>query len=129
MDNPDTIKIAGAAAEGFIHTTFPYDPYMEVMNEQAQAFTDAWKKANPDKAPNVNAALGYASYLMIYDAIQKAGAATPEAITKGLAATKDLPSPLGLLTLDEDHNAHMPVGIIEIKDGKRVYIGEIQPVE
>jgi len=127
MDNPATIEIAGAAAEGFLHTTFPYEPEMPNMNEQAKAFTEAWKKAYPDKEPNVNAALGYTSYVMIVEAIKKAGEATPAAITTALAGTKDLPTPLGLLTLDQDHNPAMPVGIIEIKDGKRVYLGEIQP--
>jgi branched-chain amino acid transport system substrate-binding protein len=127
MDNPETVTIAGAAAEGFLHTTFPYDPDMTDMNAQAKAFTAAWNKANPDKGTNVNAALGYTAYVMIYDAIKKSGEATSEAITKALAATKDLPTPLGFLTLDADHNPSMPVGIIEIKNGKRVYLGEVQP--
>ena len=127
MDNPETVTIAGAAAEGFLHTTFPYDPTMPTMNEQAKKFTDAWKAANPKKDPNVNAALGYASYLMIIDAIEKAGKDDPASITAALAATKDLDTPLGKLTLDSDHNPQMPIGIIEIKDGKRVYIGEVQP--
>ena len=127
MDNPETVSIAGAAAEGFIHTSFPYDPGMPNMNDQAKAFTAAWNKAYPDKAPNVNAALGYASYVMIVDAIKRGGAATPAAVTAALAATKDLDTPLGRLTLDKEHNPEMPVGIIEIKDGQRVYLGEIQP--
>jgi branched-chain amino acid transport system substrate-binding protein len=127
MDNPETVTIAGAASEGFIHTTFPYDANMPNMNPQAKEFTDAWRAAYPDKEPNVNAALGYTSYVMITNAIERAGAATPEAITKALAETKDINTPLGLLTLDSDHNPQMPVGIIEIKDGKRVYLGEVQP--
>ena len=127
MDNPETVTIAGAASEGFIHTSFPYDPGMPDMNDQAKAFTAAWKATYPDKEPNVNAALGYVTYIMIVDAINKAGSADPAAITKALAATKDLETPLGKLTLDKDHNPQMPVGIIEIKDGKRVYVGEVQP--
>jgi branched-chain amino acid transport system substrate-binding protein len=127
MDNPETVTIAGAASEGFIHTTFPYDPGMPNMNDQAKDFTEAWNKTYPGKGPNVNAALGYAAYVMIIDAIQRGGEATPEAITTALAATKDLDTPLGRLTLDQDHNPAMPLGIIEIKNGQRVYIGEIQP--
>lgn len=127
MDNPETVSIAGEAAEGFIHTSFPYDPTMPDMNAEAKAFTEAWTKANPGKDPNVNAALGYASYVMVIDAISRAGQADPAAITTALAATKDLNTPLGLLTLDADHNPQMPVGIIEIKDGKRSYLGEINP--
>ena len=127
MDNPETVTIAGAAAEGFLHTTFPYDPTMPSMNEQAKKFTEAWQAAYPNKEPNVNAALGYASYLMLVDAIEKAGKDDSAAITTALAATKELETPLGKLTLDADHNPQMPIGIIEIKDGKRIYIGEVQP--
>ena len=127
MDNPETISIAGAAAEGFIHTTFPYSPDMPNMNDQAKAFTAAWQKAYPGKDPNVNAALGYTSYLMIVDAIKRGGEATSAAITTALAATRDLDTPLGSLTIGENNNPSMPVGIIEIKDGKRVYLGEVQP--
>ncbi|MDR1921846.1 MAG: ABC transporter substrate-binding protein [Candidatus Adiutrix sp.] len=129
MDNPETVSIAGDAAEGFIHTSFPYDSNMPDMNDEAKRFTAAWKAAYPNKEPNVNAALGYASYVMIIDALKRAGKAEPAAITTALAATKDLNTPLGLLTLDQDHNPQMPVGIIEIKDGKRVYVGEVQPAE
>ena len=127
MDNPETVKIAGAAAEGFLHTTFPYSVNMPNMSPEAKAFTDAWKAAYPDKDPNVNSALGYNAYLMMIDAIKRAGKADPEAITKALTETKDLPTPLGKLTLNETHDAEMPVGIIQIKDGKSVYLGEVTP--
>lgn len=127
MDNPETVSFAGSASEGFIHTSFPYDANMPNMNEEAKIFTEKWRATYPRKEPNVNSALGYASYTMIIKAIERAGEATPEAIAKALAETRDLPTPLGVLTLDENHNPHMPVGIIEIKNGKRVYIGEIQP--
>jgi len=127
MDNPDTVKIAGKAAEGFIHTTFPYSINMPDMSPEAQKFTDSWKATFPDKDPNVNAALGYNCYLMFMDAITRAGKADSQAVTDALAQTKDLSTPLGVLTLNENHDAEMPVGIIQIKDGKGVYLGEITP--
>lgn len=127
MDNPDTIKIGGKAVEGFMHTTFPYDLSMTTMSPEAQKFTEAWKKAFPAKDPNVNAALGYNCYFLIMDAITRAGKADPEAVTTALAATKGLATALGALTINESHDAEMPVGIIEYKDGKRVYAGEVTP--
>ncbi len=127
MDNPDTVKIAGAAAEGFINTGFPYAASMPNMSAEAKKFTDAWNAAYPDKEPNVNSTLGYTSYMMIMDAIKRAGKADNEAVTAALASIKDLPTPLGVLTINETHDAEMPIGIVEIKDGKRVYVGEVQP--
>ena len=127
MDNPDTIKIGGKAVDGFMHTTFPYDIGMANMSAEAKKFTEAWKKAYPEKDPNVNAALGYNCYFLIMDAIKRAGKADPESVTKALAETKDLATPLGSITINASHDAEMPVGIIEYKDGKRVYVGEVTP--
>lgn len=127
MDNPDTLKLGGKAAEGFLHTTFPYDPAMPNMSPVAKRFTEAWKAAYPDKETNVNGALGYNTYFLILDAIKRANSAEPKAIAKALAETKDLPTALGMLTINKTHDAEMPVGIIEYKDGKRVYVGEVTP--
>ncbi|WP_308621026.1 ABC transporter substrate-binding protein [uncultured Desulfovibrio sp.] len=127
MDNPDTVKLGGKAVEGFLHTTFPYDPTMANMSAEAKRFTEAWKKAYPDKDTNVNGALGYNCYFLILDAIKRAGKAEPEAIAKALAETVELPTALGKLSINATHDAEMPVGIIEYKDGKRVYVGEVTP--
>lgn len=130
MDNPDTVKIAGKAAEGFIHTTFPYAASMPTMSPEAKKFTDSWRVSHPNKEPNVNATLGYNCYLMFMDAITRAGAAgklDSESITAGLASIKNLATPLGTLNLNETHDAEMPVGIIQFQNGKSVYLGEITP--
>ncbi len=127
MDNPDNLKLGGKAAEGFLHTTFPYDPAMPNMSPEAKRFTEAWKAAYPDKETNVNGALGYNTYFLILDAIKRANSSDPKAIAKALAETKDLPTALGLLSINKTHDAEMPVGIIEYKDGKRVYVGEVTP--
>ncbi len=126
MDNPDTVKIAGKAAEGFLLTGFPYAPDMPNMNAEAKKFTQAWRETFK-KEPNFNSTLGYTSYMMIMDAIKRAGKADPESITAALATIKDLPTPLGVLTINATHDAEMPIGIVEYKDGKRVYVGEINP--
>jgi ABC-type branched-chain amino acid transport systems, periplasmic component len=127
MDNPETVKIGGSAVEGFLHTTFPYDMNMPNLNDAAKKFTENWKAAYPEKEPNVNAALGYTSYMMFMKAIETVGSDDREAITKALAEMKDFPTVLGMLTINATHDAEMPIGVIEIKDGKRSYLGEVQP--
>jgi branched-chain amino acid transport system substrate-binding protein len=127
MDNPDTARLAGKAAEGFLHTTFPYDPAMPSMNPEAKHFTEAWKRAYPDRETNVNGAQGYSTYLLLLDAITRAGSVEPDAIAQALATTSNLPSVMGALTINKSHDAEMPVGIITYTNGKRVYIGEVMP--
>jgi len=127
MDNPKIVEIGGAAVEGFVHTTFPYDPSMKDMSPIAKKFTENWKKAYPSKEPNVNAALGYDTYLMVLDAIKRAGKPEPAAITKALAATKGFEGVTGSTTINATHDAEKPVGLVQIKDGKKTYIGSITP--
>jgi branched-chain amino acid transport system substrate-binding protein len=127
MDNPDALTIGGSAVDGFLHTTFPYDVTMPNMSAEAKAFTEAWRASYPDKDPNVTSALGYNCYNIVLDAIPRAGSDKPEAITAALAATRDLPTALGKLTLNATHDAELPVGIIQYKDGKRRYLGEVAP--
>ncbi|EFQ23453.1 ABC transporter substrate-binding protein [Aminomonas paucivorans] len=127
MDNPDIVKIGGAAVEGFSYTTFPYDPTMKDMNPVAKKFTANWKKVFPKKDPNVNSALGYDSYMLIMDAIKRAGKAEPEAITKALASTKGFLGVTGATTINATHDAEKPVGIMQIQNGKRVFLTTVEP--
>ena len=127
MDNPEIVTLGGSAVEGFLHTTFAYDPSMPDMNEIAKEFTESWEKLYPGKVPNANSALGYDAYVLILDAIKRAGSADREAIRDALEQTKDVPTVTGMTTLDEHHNANKELGIVEIKDGKKVYIYTVRP--
>jgi branched-chain amino acid transport system substrate-binding protein len=127
MDNPKIVEIGGSAVEGFVQTTFPYDPSMKEMNKVAAQFTENWKKMYPGKEPNVNAALGYDAYMIIIDAIKRAGKADPAAISKALGETKGFEGVTGITTINATHDAEKPVGLVEIKDGKKIFVGTITP--
>lgn len=127
MDNPETVAIAGKAAEGFLHTTLPYSENMPNMSAAAQEFTKEWRAAYPDQEPNINSVLGYTSYMMFMKAIEDAGSADREKITTALTQLKGFQTPFGDMSMDENHNPKIPIGIIEIKDGKRVYLDEVKP--
>ncbi|MDR3331656.1 MAG: ABC transporter substrate-binding protein [Synergistaceae bacterium] len=127
MDNPEVVTLGGDAVEGFLHTTFAYDPSMKDMNPVAKRFTENWKAAYPDKDPNVNAALGYDAYVLIIDAIKRAGSAEPQKIRDALEATKDVLTVTGLTTLNATHDAEKELGIVEIRNGKKQFIGTVTP--
>jgi branched-chain amino acid transport system substrate-binding protein len=127
MDNPEIVTLGGDAVEGFLHTTFAYDPGMKDMNPVAQKFTENWKAKYPDKEPNVNAALGYDAFILVADAIKRAGSAEPEKIRDALEITKDVPTVTGLTTLNATHDAEKELGIVEIREGKKQFIGTINP--
>lgn len=56
----------------------------------------------------MNGALGYNCYFLIVDAIKRAGSAEPQAIAKALGETKGLPTALGTLSINKNHDAEMP---------------------
>ena len=129
MDNPEIVTLGGDAVEGFMHTTFAYDPTMSNMSAVAQHFTNAWRVFKPDKDPNVNSALGYDSYLLILDAIKRAGSTDPKAIRDALAVTKDFPAVTGITTLNPTGDAEKEVGIVKIVNGQRTFAGLINPTQ
>ena len=51
MDNPDTVKIAGKAAEGFMQTAFPYDMTMKDMNDRGQGLHGSVEEELPQQGP------------------------------------------------------------------------------
>jgi branched-chain amino acid transport system substrate-binding protein len=127
MDNPEIVTLGGDAVEGFLHTTFAYDPSMQDMNPVAQKFTENWKAEFPGKEPNVNAALGYDAYVLVVDAIKRAGSAEPEKIRDALEQAKDIPTVTGLTTMNATHDAEKELGIVEIRDGKKQFIETVTP--
>ena len=127
MDNPEIVKIGGKSVEGFSFTTFAYAPEMPKMNATQKKFTDNWKKTFPGKDPNALAACGYDSYMIIMDAIKRAGSDNPEKITAALAATKDFAGVTGNTTINATHDAEKSVGIMQIKNGKRIFLTVVDP--
>jgi branched-chain amino acid transport system substrate-binding protein len=127
MDNPEMVTLGGDAIEGFLYTGFAYAPGMKEMNPVAKKFTENWNKAFPNKDPNGNAALGYDAFLLAVDAIKRAGSADPEKIRDALEKTKDLPTVTGVTTLDKDHNPQKDIGVLEIKNAKKEFIGTVIP--
>ncbi|MDR3230377.1 MAG: ABC transporter substrate-binding protein [Synergistaceae bacterium] len=128
MDNPEIVTLGGASVEGFLHTTFAYDPSMPEMNDEAKAFTEAWEKTYPEKAPNANAAMGYDAYVLLWQAIERAGKDDPQAIRDALEATRDVPTVTGLTSFSaESHDPTKDLGIVEISGGKKSYIYTIKP--
>ncbi|MEG1836378.1 MAG: ABC transporter substrate-binding protein [Synergistaceae bacterium] len=127
MDNPEIVKIGGESVEGFSFTTFAYAAEMPEMNETQKQFTENWKKEFPGKDPNALAACGYDAYMIIANAIETANNAAPQAITDALASTKDFPGVTGLTTINATHDAEKSVGIMQIKDGKRIFLTVVNP--
>lgn len=76
------------------------------------------KKYGNDSEPTSNAALGYDSYLLAINAINRANSKKPEDIRKALSELSDVRGATGVFTFDKDGNPIKAVNLSTIKSGK-----------
>ncbi|WP_434510200.1 ABC transporter substrate-binding protein [Desulfitobacterium sp. AusDCA] len=114
------LQIGGSAVEGAIFSTFFTTE--KPMTKESEKFLAEYAKRNPGKEPAAATALAYDSYIVIRDAIEKAGSADPAKIRDQLAKTKDFQGAAGVITLDENRNAVKDAVIKEVKNGKFVFL-------
>ena len=100
---------------------------MPKMNPTQKKFTANWKKTFKGKDPNALAACGYDSYMIIMEAIKSAKSDNSQKITDALAATKNFAGVTGMTTINASHDAEKSVGIMQIKNGKRIFLTVVEP--
>jgi branched-chain amino acid transport system permease protein len=122
-DSANLIEGAGEAIEG-AHFTDHYAP--DVPWPSAHAFYVAFT-AKYHRDPNSMSAQGYVAAKVLFDAIQRSTAPTPEGIKNALAQTKDFDSATGPVTIGANHNANKPVVIAEVRGGAFHYAAQIVP--
>lgn len=126
-ENPSIVEVAGADAEGIVLSTF-FDENAATATEEAKKFVKGYKERLGDKEPIIPAvsALGYDSYIVLLDAITRAGSTDGEAIRKALVETKDFEGVTGLINFDENGDAVKNLAIIKtVKDGQFVYLDTV----
>lgn len=126
-ENPSVINVAGKDAEGIVISTFfdENDP----GTEEAKIFVDGYKKELGDKEPIIPAvaALGYDAYILVRDAIERAGSTDGDAIKDALKATKDFEGVTGVINFTEEGDASKNLAVIKtVEDGKFVYIDTVE---
>ena len=128
-DAPEFIEIAGDASEG---ATFSTHFHPEgALTEMSKEFIDLYEDEFGKEA-NAFAALGWDAYMLLVDAIERAGSVEPEAIREQLEATVDLELVTGMTTINYTHDAVKPAVIKQVQrlpDGTLgfVYLMTITP--
>ncbi|MDF2521188.1 MAG: transporter substrate-binding protein [Clostridia bacterium] len=123
-DSPKLVEIAGAEALNNVFFTNHYssqDNAPEVVK-----FKEAYTAKYGKEADAFNA-LGYDLAYFLADAIKRAGEADSVKIKDALAATKDFKGITGTLSIDEFHNPVKAVTILEVKEGKPVFLKKLEP--
>lgn len=122
---PEFIQIGGDAVEGIAFSTH-YTAEAPVT-EMSTKFVDEFKKEYEGQEPNAFAALGFDTYILAIDAIEKAGAYDSKAIRDIIAQTKEFKGATGNLTFDENGDPIKSAVIKQVKDGKFTYLTTVEP--
>ena len=117
-ETSDFLSVGGSEVEGAaLSTAFAREA---ADTDEAKTFLEEYEKNNTEE-PSALTALGYDTYLLVRDAIERAGSTDPQAIRDAIAETKDFEGATGLTTLDQNGDAIKPAIIKEVKDGKFVF--------
>lgn len=119
----ETVKIGGKAVEGLYLTTHFDEGGVSTAagKRYAKIYNEKYKKT-----PDALGALGYDTYNILLNAIEKAKSTKPDDVVKALESTKDFPGVCGLTSII-NHDAVKPAVILTIKDGKYTYVTTVQP--
>lgn len=126
-ENPAVIEVAGKDAEGIVLSTF-FDEN-KPATEEARKFVEGYKKELGDKEPIIPAvaALGYDAYILVLDAIERAGSTDGVAIRDAIAATKDYEGVTGTINFTPEGDADKNMAVIKtVKDGQFIYIDTVE---
>lgn len=125
-ETPEFITIGKDAVEGATFSTF-FATEKPITTESTK-FLNAYR-AKYNKEPAAVTALSYDAYILILDAIKRAGEANSVKIREQLAATKDFQGAAGVINFDENRNAVKNAVIKTVKDGKFTYLDTITPAK
>ncbi|SCY86574.1 ABC transporter substrate-binding protein [Alkaliphilus peptidifermentans] len=125
-ETPEFIDIGQQDVEGAVFSTF-FTSEVPITSE-SEIFLKEYR-AQYGKEPAAVTALGYDAYLVILDAIERAGSTDPEKIRDEIAKTKNFPGAAGIITLDENGDAVKSAVIKVVRNGEFVYLDTIEPIE
>jgi len=123
-ETPEFIEIGKEDVEGAVFSTFFATE--KPITPESEKFLEAYRKEY-NKEPAAVTALGYDAYILILDAIKRAGSADSVAIRDALAETKDFMGAAGVITLDENGDAVKDAVIKVVQNGKFTYLDTVKP--
>ncbi len=119
------LAIGGPAVEGVQHTTFWHEK--AAVTEIGKKYVELYKqKFGQDKEVNVFGALTADCYLIVMDAIRRAGSADPTAVAQAIEDTENLEVVTGPVTI-ENGDAIKPVVFRVVKNGRWEYSSIVYP--
>ncbi|AOT70448.1 ABC transporter substrate-binding protein [Geosporobacter ferrireducens] len=118
-ETPDFREIGGDAVEGVIFSSH-FSKEAQVTN-LTQLFLKEYEKKHQQEV-NAFGALGFDAYLVLLDAIKRAGVEDPEKIRTALSDTENFEGATGKITLDNNGDAQKSAVIMKVENKKLSYV-------
>lgn len=123
-DSDKLSKIGGAAIEGAYYANH-YAP--DEQRPEVQEFIKRFQAEFKGEIPDGMAATGYDAALILFDAMKRAPSLDGKALARAIAETKDFHGVTGVISIDQNRNADKPCVVVQVKDGKTVYVTSFRP--
>ena len=123
-ETQEFLDIGQEAVEGAVFSTFFATE--KPITEESAKFIEAYR-AEYNKEPAAVAALGYDAYILILDALKRAGTTDRVKLRAEIAKTENFPGAAGVITLDANGDAVKNAVIKIVKDQKFTYLDTITP--
>ena len=122
-ESPELVDIGGKDVEGTYFATH-YSP--ENQDPIVVSFNERFRKRWGNVSDTLTG-LGYDSVMMLVDAIKRAGTTDNAKLRDALATTKNFKGVTGTITLDANRNPTKSAVVLQVKDGKFVFVQTIAP--
>ncbi len=123
-DSEQLPAIAGSAIEGCYYANH-YAP--DQPSDEVREFVEKYRAEYGGQTPDGLAALGYDAALVLFDAMKRAKSLSGQDLARAIAETKDFPAVTGVITIDKNRDASKSAVVVQMKDGKPVYVATIEP--
>jgi branched-chain amino acid transport system substrate-binding protein len=123
-DSEQLSAIGKDAIEGCYYSNH-YAP--DQPSEEVRTFVEKYRAEYSGQTPDGLAALGYDAALVLADAMKRAKSLGGRDLARAIAETKDFRGVTGVITIDENRDASKSAVIVQVKNGKPVYVATIEP--
>lgn len=122
---PELLELGGPAVENIYFTTHFHKDM--ITSERGKKFLKIFEEDTGRTEPDAFTAMATDAYLILLDAIERAGSTDPDKIRDAVLTTKDFDGVSGKITMKPDGNPIKAMVIDKVENGKFVYVTTIQP--